>query len=184
MESELQDFGRADLFDAEAIGRPGQRRFRLFGRSHRGTASLWLEREQMEVLSQALEQLLAQIVGGVVLRKMTQGDLAKPPGAPDDFPEHADVDFRVSRLTIGFDEDEDIILILATPFAADGESAPSEDAQPQFATRISRHQATDLATHIAGAIAAGRPRCPLCGEPLDPPHVCVKQNGYHPVELN
>ncbi len=51
MSGALHDFGRAELVDAEAIGEPGHRRFRLFARSSYGTASLWLERQQMEALS-------------------------------------------------------------------------------------------------------------------------------------
>lgn len=187
MSSELRDFGHAEILDAEAIGQPGNRRFRLFARSPRGTASLWLEREQMEALSLALDRLLAEISGGMVLRKEAQADLAKPPGAPADFPEEPEVDFRVAQLTIGFDEDENVILVLATPLLLeerDGELVQREDAEPQFAARISRQQATRLSGHITGALAGGRPRCPLCGQPMDANHVCVKQNGYHPVELN
>lgn len=187
MSSEPHDFGRAELLDAEAIGQPGQRRFRLFARSPRGTASLWLEREQMEALSLALDRLLAEISGGMVLRKEAQADIPKPPGAPSDFPEEPDVDFRVAQLTIGFDEDEEAVVLLATPLLLeerDGELVQREDAEPQFAARVSRQQALRLTTHIAGALAGGRPRCPLCGQPMDANHVCVKQNGYHPVELN
>jgi uncharacterized repeat protein (TIGR03847 family) len=29
-------------------------------------------------------------------------------------------------------------------------------------------------------VAAGRPACPLCGQPLDPAgHLCPRHNGYH-----
>src|SRR5262244_282316 len=48
MSNEPHDFGRAELLDAEAIGQPGSRRFRLFARSGRGSAVLWMEREQLE----------------------------------------------------------------------------------------------------------------------------------------
>jgi uncharacterized repeat protein (TIGR03847 family) len=187
MSSELFDFGRADLLDAEAIGQPGSRRFRVFARSPRGTASLWLEREHMEALSLALDRLLAEITGGMLLRAEAQANVPTPPGAPSDFPEEPDVDFRVAQLTIGFDEDEGAIVLLATPLLLeeqDGELVQRDDAEPQFAARMSQQQAMRLTTHIAGALAGGRPRCPLCGQPMDSNHVCVKQNGYHPVELN
>lgn len=187
MSSELHDFGRAELLDAEAIGQPGRRRFRLFARSARGTASLWLEREQMEALSLALDQLLAQVTGEAVLRPEAQANVPKPPGAPEDFPEETDVDFRVSQLTLGYDEESDVIVLLATPLELidpEEQIAPTDDAEPQFAARISRQQASRLSRHIGGALAGGRPRCPFCGLPLEPEHVCAKQNGYHPVELN
>ena len=72
MSDDLQELGRAELLDAEAIGQPGNRRFRIYARSSRGTASLWLEREQMEALSLAIDQLLAQAAGGMVLRAEAQ----------------------------------------------------------------------------------------------------------------
>lgn len=187
MSNELHDFGHADLLDAEAIGQPGQRRFRLFARSPRGTASLWLEREQMEALSLAIDQLLAQISGGTVLRREAQAKVPQPPGAPSDFPEEPDVDFRVAQLTIGYEEDTDLVVLLAAPLLLveeQGEIVAQDDVEPEFAARISRQQATRLSGHITGVLAGGRPRCPFCGLPMEPEHVCVKQNGYHPVELN
>jgi uncharacterized repeat protein (TIGR03847 family) len=188
MSSELHDFGRADLLDAEAIGQPGNRRFRLFARSPRGTASLWLEREQMEALSLAIDQLLAQVTGEGILRPEAQAEIPRPPGAPEDFPEQPDVEFRVSQLTLGYDEDHDAVVLLAAPieFVEDGngDAQLREDVAPQFAARISRQQAMRLSSHITGALAGGRPRCPLCGAPTEPAHVCIKQNGFHPVELN
>ena len=141
----------------------------------------------MEALSLALDQLLAQISGGTVLRPEAQANVPRPPGAPADFPEQADVDFRVSQLTLGFDEEHDTIVLLAAPLELleqDDEMVAREDVEPQFAARISRQQAMHLSGHIAGALAGGRPRCPFCGLPMEPEHVCVKQNGYHPVELN
>ena len=187
MSSELHDFGQAEVLDAEAIGQPGQRRFRLFARSPRGTASLWLEREQMEALSLALDQLLAQVTGGTVLRAEAQANTPKPPGAPPDFPEEADVEFQVAQLTLGYDDDRDAVVLLAAPLELveeEGEVTAREDVEPQFAARISCAQASRLSRHIAGALTGGRPRCPLCGAPMEPAHVCIKQNGYHPVELN
>ena len=59
----MHDFGRAELFDAEAIGQPGNRRFRIFARSPYGSATLWMEREQLEALSLAVDKLLAQVSG-------------------------------------------------------------------------------------------------------------------------
>src|SRR3972149_5568561 len=35
------------------------------------------------------------------------------------------------------------------------------------------------ATSAGGPGAAGRPPCPICGEPLDPEgHICLRRNGY------
>jgi uncharacterized repeat protein (TIGR03847 family) len=188
MSGEPFDFGRAELLDAEAIGQPGSRRFRIFARGSRGrTASLWMEREQLEALAAAIDRLLAQVSGHIVLRPEAQAVPAAPVAAPADFPEHADVDFQVGQLQIGYDEDADVMLLRAAPLEVierDGELEVDEEVEPQFGVTLSQAQATRLSTHISGVLSGGRPRCPLCGRPMESAHVCEKQNGYHPVGLN
>ena len=53
------DFGLVDVVDAEAIGEPGQRTFRLRARSGAMRAALWMEKEQLTVLGRAISRLLA-----------------------------------------------------------------------------------------------------------------------------
>jgi uncharacterized repeat protein (TIGR03847 family) len=188
MAGEHYDFGRAELLDAEAIGQPGNRRFRIFARGSRGrTASLWMEREQLEALALALDRLLAQVSGRIVLRPEAQAAPAPPSGAPSDFPEHADVEFQVGQLQIGYDEEDDVLLLRAAPLEVierDGELEVEEEVEPQFGVTLTQAQATRLSAHIGGVLSGGRPRCPLCGRPMEPAHVCEKQNGYHPIGLN
>lgn len=188
MNNELFDLGQTELFDAEAIGQPGNRRFRLFARSRRGTASLWLEREQLERLSLAIDQVLAEISGGEMLRPEAMANVMLPPGAPDDFPVQPDIEFQVSAMQLGYDEERDVVLLRAAPLELieqdDGELTVREDVEPQFSALMSRGQAMQLTTHILSILAGGRPRCPFCGRPMEARHICEKQNGYHPVGLN
>ena len=60
--------GPARVLGAEAVGQPGQRRFRLFVQSARGSAVMWLEKGQLNSLSLALDRSLALISDGKVLR--------------------------------------------------------------------------------------------------------------------
>jgi uncharacterized repeat protein (TIGR03847 family) len=187
MSDEMHDFGRAELLDAEAIGQPGERRFRLFARSPHGTASLWMEREQLEALSLAIDQMLTQISEGDVLHPEALAEVPAAPGAPADFPDEPDVEFQVAHMQIGYDEDRDRILMRAAPLELverDGEMAVREDTPALFSAYITRAQATTLSAHIVAILARGRPRCPFCGRPMEQPHVCEKQNGYHPIGLN
>lgn len=187
MSDEPVDFGRVEELDAESIGEPGNRRFRLYARSPRGTASLWLEREQLERLSLAIDQILAQITGGDVLRPEAVASMVLPGGAPEDFPEHPDVEFQVSAMQLGYDDERDLVLLRAAPLELieeDGELSVREDVEPAFAALLTRTQATRLSVHIVGVLARGRPRCPFCGRPMEPKHICEKQNGYHPAGLN
>jgi len=187
MSDELQDFGRAEIFDAEAVGEPGNRRFRLFARSHNDTAGLWLEREQLEQLSIAIDRLLARLSGGEVLRPEAMAQVAAPPNAPDDFPAHPDLEFQVSSMQLGYDPDHDLILLRAAPLELiqnEGELLVNEDAEPLFSVLITRAHATRLSAHLLSILASGRPRCPFCNRPMESPHICEKQNGYHPAGLN
>lgn len=187
MSDEMYDFGRVELLDAEAIGAPGNRRFRLFAQSPRGTASMWIEREQLDALSVAIDKILAQVSGGEVLRPEALANVPTPPGAPASFPETPDVEFQVLHMQIGYDGDSDLILLRAAPLELeeqDGEVTLREDVDPLFSGLMTRAQATRLSAHIIGIMASGRPRCPFCNRPMEPNHVCEKQNGYHPIGLN
>lgn len=187
MSDDQVDFGRAHVLGAEAIGEPGNRRFRIYIRSQRGSASLWLEREQLDALGQAMEQVIARITGGIALRIEAAADLPHPPGAPTDFPEDPDVEFPVGNMQIGYDEAHKLTVLRAGPLILierEGEYFTQDEADLPFSVAFSRAQAEQLTIHIRGIIAGGRPRCPFCNRAMGPNHMCDKQNGYHPAALN
>jgi hypothetical protein len=55
-----------------------------------------------------------------------------------------------------------------------------EGEYPEVHLWGSRSQMLALSQRAAEVVAAGRPRCPLCDEPLTPGgrHVCVRDNGH------
>ena len=53
----MWDFGRADSIEPEAIGEPGDRRFRIRVMARLESASLWLEKEQVASLALAVTRL-------------------------------------------------------------------------------------------------------------------------------
>lgn len=187
MGEEYYDFGRADVFDAESIGEPGARRFRIFVRSRRGSASLWLERDQLETLGSLIEKVLAQTTGVMTLRAEAQAEPTPPPGAPSDFPREPDVEFIVGPMQLGYDDDDEELLLRATPIEvveSEGELFAREGEEPLFSVLFTRQQAQQLCSSINSLMLLGRPRCPFCSRPMGPGHICAKQNGYHPVGLN
>jgi hypothetical protein len=93
----MWDFGRVDSIEPEAIGEPGDRRFRVRVVAGSKTASLWMEKEQIAALSLALRRLLEQT-------KDTGPAGEAAPTSSGEFPAEADVDFKLSRLGIGHDE--------------------------------------------------------------------------------
>lgn len=187
MSDEMHNFGTVDLIGAESLGQPGNRRFRLYAQGRRETASLWLEKQQIEELSLALDQLLAQATGGEAMRTEAVAGRLEPESAPDDFPAHADVEFQTAGMQIGYDESRDVLLLRASPLEIverDGEVFAHADAEPQFSALFTRSQGLRLSRQLFAIISAGRPRCLFCGQPIQEPHICEKQNGYHPAHLN
>jgi len=171
----LQDFGRVSSLEAEAIGEPGQRTFRLRVSSGQRTASLWLEKEQLQALALALMRLLVQ---------MGQPEYIPAAGAVANtlstFPDQPSLDLKVGRLGLGLDQAEgNIVLFAYEAEEADEESEEAEQAEAVLACRAAPAQCRDLVAMIEGIVAAGRPICRLCLGPIDPEgHVCARSNGH------
>ncbi len=167
----MHDFGKVDTLEAEAIGEPGQRTFRLRIRNQSDAAAIWLEKEQLAALSLAIRQILAQLSGG----KMTE---PRPPTAlSPDFPSDLSVDFKVGRLGLGYDDSEGTLSLFAYEVAEGQE----EDSPPFFICRASQEQSRAFCDMADAAVMAGRPICPLCGGPIDREgHVCPRSNGHPP----
>jgi uncharacterized repeat protein (TIGR03847 family) len=167
---DLEDLGRLVLVSGEAIGQPGQRRFRLCMLGEYKSAACWMEKEQLAALGEAIEQALRD-----------QGfDYAPPPlddAKPSPvFPLNADVEFRTGRLSIGLDPGERILFVTA------GDAGSPEDPESvEVRGAFGFEQGHMLAAEIRTVVAAGRQPCPLCTAPMDPGgHVCVKRNGHRP----
>jgi uncharacterized repeat protein (TIGR03847 family) len=175
-------FGPATRLQAQSIGEPGQRTFRLLVESNEGGAAmLWLEKEQLQALGLAVEQLLAEPEGRLAstARAVNQPDQAS-------FPDSGALDVKVGRLALGQDESEletgpRYVLLAYDLETTNPEEQDEPSNPPTFAVRATRDQLRALSRNIAEVVAAGRPRCPLCGEPvqrLDQPHGCVRSNGH------
>lgn len=154
---------------AEAVGQPGQRRFRLQALNDAGdSASLWLEKEQLVALGEAITSVLRDEGFDYVPRPMD--DQPEPPV----FPLNASIDFRLAQLSMGLDRDNRRIVLIA----ADG---PEDDDTTTVNMSFEFPVAHELRQEIERVVAAGRPPCPLCTAPMDPAgHVCVRTNGHQP----
>ena len=64
---------------------------------------------------------------------------------------------------------------------ADDDDVPDDapEGPDVLRVRLSAAMALGFARRAARIVAAGRPACPFCGQPLNPEgHVCVRTNGY------
>jgi uncharacterized repeat protein (TIGR03847 family) len=179
-----KDLGPIEIVGAEAIGQPGQRRFRLFAMIHNTSAALWMEKEQLNNLSIALDRILAQLTEGRILRTEAQASPPTPPrGAPANFPAKPEFEFQVGQLRISYDERRNLLVLTGVPLGIVME--PGQEPQvilrdeDSLSFRFTLQQAKELTSSITTLVSSGRPICPLCRAPLDGgPHACVKQNGH------
>ena len=162
------DFGIVDAVDAEAIGEPGRRTFRVRARAGSNDAALWIEKEQLSSLGRAISQVLAE-------RSRRRGETPASPGALADFAARPDVELQVVRLGLDFEPDTDRIILLA-----DDRDALERGNTPAFRMELSHPDALALVREISQVVSAGRPLCPLCGRPLEDsgPHFCPGSNGH------
>ena len=196
-EDRTVDLERVDRITAGAVGEPGSRTFYLQLRAGPEIVSVILEKQQLQLLGASVDELLSQ------LDRPTE----EPPGTEDlELEEPIDPAWRVGRLSLGYHEDLDLVLLeaeelvpedveeeedaeggalgtLETEIAAPDEPAAIVPEPNPNARRIrawaSREQMLALARHSAAVVAAGRPLCQFCGNPLDPSgHVCPAMNGH------
>ena len=169
MSSKRYDFDIVSRLDTDAVGNPGSRRFRLIVQNDTDTAFLWLEKEQLQALGLAVDQLLMKVR---VLWSSSdpKTPLSAPPGT---FDGSATVEMRVGRLGLGFDEATKLFVLIAHDIESEPDDAPS------FRCLCSRSQLSRLSESITTLLAAGRPRCPVCGTPLEGgAHFCPGSNGH------
>ena len=167
---ERRDFGPLSHIAADAIGQPGQRRFRLLAMDEAAeTASLWIEKEQLVALAEAIETVLK--AEGYEYTKAPMDDSELPPV----YPLNTNIEIRLAQLSIGLDREKRHVVLIA----ADGPD--EEDATTALTIGMDYRTSHELRLQIAEVVAAGRPPCPLCTAPMDPSgHVCVRTNGHQP----
>lgn len=181
------DLGPISIIGADAVGGPGQRRFRLYAQAGARSVIMWMEKEQLNTLSLALDRILAQITEGKVLRAIAQAE-PKPEvaGIPTNFPDRPTFELQVGQLRIGYDESRTLLALIAAPI----EIVLERGQEPRAIIRedeavsifFTMQQAQVLTSSITALVTSGRPVCPLCNKPLDGgPHACVQQNGHKEV---
>lgn len=179
MASNTYDFGAIERLAVNAVGLPGQRTFRLRFLSENGdSASLWIEKEQMEALGTAVDQLMAQLSDDPYVDVVSR-TVDEPESAPESFfPEPPAVEFKIGRLALGYDEGKGLFTLLIHDDEEEGATAG-------FRCLVTHDQLQVLSQQIDAVANAGRPRCPLCGRVLTTgvAHFCPPSNGHAKVQM-
>ena len=162
---ETQNLGTLQHISADAVGQPGQRRFRLrLITQSPQYAYVWLEKEQLVGLKDAIVTILDEYDHSPIPTQQEESV----------FPLDVDVelDIRAGNLSLGLKEAEDLIVLIAAGVSL--EEAISLSVEFDYARRRA------LCVQIETVVASGRQPCPLCGGPIDPEgHVCPRSNGFH-----
>jgi uncharacterized repeat protein (TIGR03847 family) len=163
---------------ADAVGHPGQRVFYLQARKGTEVVTVLVEKQQIELLSASILEILSRV-------GLETGE--GPDDAEMDLEEPVEPVWRAGRLSIGYEQDRDLILlelVELVPGQEESEEAIEVDEELELdAERLrlwaTRDQMLALSRHGAQVVARGRPTCQFCGNPIDPEgHRCPAMNGH------
>ena len=179
-------FDLPDRFATGTVGEPGNRAFFLQARDGRRVVSVGLEKAQVAVLAERLGRLLVELDRRGIVED------APAPIEPDERPldEPLNEAFRATTLTLGWDGDAERILIEARAPGEEDEEVEVEsiveadddddDGPDLLRVRLTADAARTFVERAFRVIKAGRPPCPLCGNPLDATgHICPRKNGHY-----
>ena len=178
-----------DGLGAGAVGEPGQRAFYLQARKERAQLTVLVEKEQVALLATEAVAFLDRIAD-----EYPEDPIALPT-AEAELREPTVPLFRARLIGLGFDAERELVLIELRerstdedadedadeeePPGAASEPAADEEEGEGFVARLyaTRPQVRAMAARGAAAVAAGRPACPLCDQPMDPAgHRCPRWN--------
>src|ERR687890_1184725 len=163
----LVEFDPPDRFVAGTVGPPGQRTFFLQVSEGRRLTSVSLEKEQVAVLADRINDLLDSYAGGEAAETSAAEVVDN---APLDTP--IEDDFRVITLSLGWDDDRHVVVIECLDRDPDDPAEglpPDELVQEPRQARVvlTPDRARAFARRAKSIVAAGRPPCPFCGGPLE-----------------
>jgi uncharacterized repeat protein (TIGR03847 family) len=191
----LFDYDPPERFVAGTVGQPGARTFFLQARTGTRLTSVALEKQQMSVLAERVDELLDEVV------RRSGGSAPVPALAPAVAEDNEPLDipieeeFRVGAMSLAWDAGAERVVIecFAEGTAIEEEDeegepvaevAPNDESgeEPDGAVlrvSISGAAARAFAKRALAVVAAGRPPCPFCSLPLDlEGHICPRANGY------
>jgi uncharacterized repeat protein (TIGR03847 family) len=171
------EFDEVDEFSASAIGEPGSRVFYLSARHGRQRVTVRCEKLQVKAISTWLRNVLNDLPPSENRPMLGQPDLGV---APD----HA---FVLGPIGLGYDRVNDRLLVqleeLLDDDMSDDDESDDEPAETEARDRghirfyVTRGQADAFCDHADRVVAAGRPPCQWCGNPIDPQgHACPRLN--------
>ena len=179
------------------VGEPGRRTFYLQARQGDQHVTLKLEKQQVAALSQFIGEILSDLPAPEPAIADDQLELVEPVLA----------EWVVGSIQLAYENDSDRIVVVAEEVALEdpdeeedrtdeserehgdplldpglgsaGAGMSASDDQAVGRLGLTRAQAAALVRRGWDLVRAGRPACPLCGNPMDPEgHSCPRTNGH------
>jgi uncharacterized repeat protein (TIGR03847 family) len=165
----------------DAIGQPGERTFYLQARGRSGDdlVTIHLEKEQVQLLAASILEILTRV----------GKETGEGPGESEmDLELPVEPRWRAGKLSIGYEEERDLLLLEIEELIVGEEEEEEEEADPmdipdpdRVRLWATREQMLALSRQSAAVAARGRPTCQFCGNPMDPEgHWCPAMNGHRP----
>lgn len=175
------EFEHVDAFTTGAIGRPGERVFYLQARTGEQRVAIRCEKQQVAAIAQYLRRVLVDLPPAEDRPLDRALELATP----------VEEVFVLGPIGLGYDRANDRIVVQLEELTPDDmlddadDDPEGDDPDPlsDDGTRghvrvyVSRSQATAFCDHADRVVAAGRPTCQWCTQPIDPDgHPCPRMN--------
>ncbi len=181
MSRQVFSYDPPERFVVGTVGEPGQRTFYLQARSGIQTTSVALEKQQVLVLAERVEELLDEVL------RRSGGSAPVPALSPLELDDLGPLenpvteDFRVGAMSLSWDADVERVVIEAGAVTGeeDVDLDDDEDGPDLLRVSLTGSAARAFAKRALAVVSAGRPPCPFCSLPLEPEgHICPRQNGY------
>ncbi len=169
------DLNPISFITVDAVGKPGERVFYLQGQSGDQVVTLLVEKFQIQTLALGIEQFMAELA-----EKFP--DLREASPDYDEDKMHLDPPFdpvfRVGELSMGYDTDQDLLVLVAREVPTD---TPGVEENDLSVVRFwcTRSQLWALGRWGIELASRGRPVWPSTGEPILPPGEFSPKNNGH-----
>jgi len=187
MASVIHRFDPPERFVAGTVGPPGQRTFFLQARSGARVTSVALEKQQVSVLAERIDELLDELL------RSSGGDSSIPAAPPVSMEDNAPLEqpiveeFRAGTMTLSWDSADERVVVEVFPYTEQAVVEPGtpeeeiEEPEPDelLVVRLPAGLARAFSKRAQAVVNAGREPCPFCGGPIDPSgHLCPRANGF------
>jgi uncharacterized repeat protein (TIGR03847 family) len=182
MPTRVHEFAWPDRVVVGTIGLPGSRTFYLQVRAGTQIVSIALEKQQSALLAEKIDEILDQLI------TVEGNPFSVPTNTPielvdNDQLEAVQEQFRTGAMTLGWDPSTAQIVLEAYPITdVDPDTDNNlvlidEDGASEtemLLVRMPVGTARAFAKRTREVVSAGRPTCPLCGNPIDVDgHICT-----------